>query len=244
MILDLSGPRLKLARAKHHIRDLESLFDAFVSDNPHRIEIEANDEGIRIVGKFDRPIPVETSAIIGDAIHNIRASLDHLVAAAVRSNRGEPTRFNGFPFYKEKTGFDGGVANKLAGCTDAFITYIKNLEPYPGGYGEGAYNISEMDNLDKHITLLPTIAVSSLKNITITYPDGTRMLTIGELNLSGDGHMDALHAGGKGLKFEADTQPTFAVRFKRDDVDTEPEVIDFLQKMRQIASDIIEKSPA
>jgi len=240
--LDLSGPRLKLARAKHHIRDLESLFDAFISNNPHRIETEVDDQGIKVIGRFDRPIPVETSAIIGDAIHNIRASLDHLVAAAVRANGQQVSRYNSFPMYEKKSDFEGGVAGKLAGCSDAFVGFVKSREPYGGGKGAKIYAISKMDNLDKHITLLPTVAVTSLKKITITNPDGSPKLTIGELHLSGDGHVNAIQAVGQGLKFEAGTKPVFSVRFRDADMNNTVEVVPYLRSMCDDAADIIENA--
>jgi len=84
--VDITGSKLKLARANRHIRDLENLFETFICENPHRIEVDNN--SVSVV--FDKAIPSESSTIIGDALHNMRSALDILVSEALRSNGNTP----------------------------------------------------------------------------------------------------------------------------------------------------------
>ena len=73
--INLIGPKLKVARARRHTRDLSSLLDTFITDNPHRIEFCETSKGLEVISHFETPLPIETAAILGDSLHNLRASL-------------------------------------------------------------------------------------------------------------------------------------------------------------------------
>src|SRR3546814_8025212 len=47
-------------------------------------------------------IPKHTPTVVGDAIHNLRASLDHAYCALVKANGGEVHRHTFFPFHKDR----------------------------------------------------------------------------------------------------------------------------------------------
>ena len=66
--INLFGPRLKIARAKRHIADLEHLIEAFFSDNPYRIGMDncPDTGGLRVLAEFGRPLPNDAATIIGD----------------------------------------------------------------------------------------------------------------------------------------------------------------------------------
>lgn len=93
------GPKLKIERAKHHIVDLENIASAFASRNvyemTHEIEHNTGDNIFRIVIKED--IPIEVSAVVGDAVHNLRCALDHMVCDLARANNQTPHQNGGFP---------------------------------------------------------------------------------------------------------------------------------------------------
>jgi hypothetical protein len=70
--------RLKLQRADYHISDLERQFAAFVAEKPHRfiVQSDPNTGSIGIRVRFVKEVPTALALVIGDAIHNLRASLD------------------------------------------------------------------------------------------------------------------------------------------------------------------------
>lgn len=239
--LDTYGPLLKVTRAKRHIRDLQSLIDSFIGDNPHRIEFHEDDDGVEIVSVFDRPLPNETATIIGDAIHNLRVALDHLAAQAVKAGGQEPSRNTGFPIYKAEVDFDGGITSKLSGAPDAFIDFVKGLKPYRAAKDGSAGNtqlwaLSQLDNLDKHLVLLPTISVLTVKNVRIITPQGGG-LTIGQLEVSGNGKIARM--AGKGAEYHADPDAIFSVSFTNTKLVDGENVIGVLSELEKGVSHII-----
>ena len=77
----LSGIQAEIARANDHIGDLKSRIDAFNSQNPYAVVTErqpnTGDKVFRV--KIVQPVPDALCCIIGDAVHNLRSAIDHLV---------------------------------------------------------------------------------------------------------------------------------------------------------------------
>jgi hypothetical protein len=87
------SPILKLERAEHHIRDLQSFWrDEFIEKKrayrvSHKDDAKA---GYRIY-RLDHilPIPPLVSLLLGDAVHNLRSAMDHLAyLTAFKFTRG------------------------------------------------------------------------------------------------------------------------------------------------------------
>ena len=76
---------LKIERAQHHLQELEGVIADYLAANPVRwtSEIEAHPETksaiVRMSFNHDA-MPSVTSAILGDFFHNLRSSLDLVVA--------------------------------------------------------------------------------------------------------------------------------------------------------------------
>ena len=70
----------KVKRAEKHIRDLKAECDVFLKRNPYRRVAQENPEtGERVtVFRVVETAPDQISLVLGDAIHNLRSSLDHL----------------------------------------------------------------------------------------------------------------------------------------------------------------------
>ena len=94
-----AGARLKIERAHEHVRDAERWINAFIDMNIYRISFEVNpDTGenfIRFSGTWINP-PGSLSTIIGDAVHNLRTSLDY-VATEIRRAGGLDVERGYFP---------------------------------------------------------------------------------------------------------------------------------------------------
>lgn len=246
--IDVLGPRLKVTRAKAHIRNLESVLEAFIADNPHRVEFyeDTQQPGIAVRGAFDRPLPNDTPTIIGDAIHNLRASLDHLAANAVRAAGGTPDRNTGFPIYKCEADFKGGAKSKLAGAPDAFVAFVEGLKPYKdcadgSGGNMRLWVLGQLDNLDKHMVLLPSVGVLTV-SFEVTDPSGAVVADVRDMSVSGDGHVNAVSIGGKGLQYEIKGEPSYRIQFSDTGLVDDASVGGVLLSLEEACSDIIREA--
>ena len=133
MIDSLAGARLKLNRAREHLEVLSNELAAFIAGEPYRIAHEPNSDGSEHVfrAKVLKEPPPFLSVIIGDALQNMPASLEHLVWGLAFRNKGsEPSRFTSFPIYR---------------TYNAFFEVAKKSGTY--SYRSGAHKISEITNV-------------------------------------------------------------------------------------------------
>src|SRR5262245_16114607 len=99
----LSGVRAKIERANQHIGDLEARICAFRGENPYRVVPEADpNSGHRqyIVRVHSTP-PLALGLVAGEAVHQLRSSLDHLAWQLVEANGGVPGKNTYFPILKD-----------------------------------------------------------------------------------------------------------------------------------------------
>jgi hypothetical protein len=165
MVSSLSGVELKIERANQHIEDLERRINAFDATNPY--ELTFNDdpqdaERYQRSFKMLSSIPPCISLAIGDAIHNLRCALDHLVCAAVSMN-GTVTTDTAFPIWR-KTGaptaqeYKSLVLGKVKGAPQPFINILLGLQPYETGLHDPLWAIDYLDITDKHKLLIAAYA--------------------------------------------------------------------------------------
>jgi hypothetical protein len=117
----------KLDRARHHIDALASELTAFqaaaysVTEEPGE-----NPRDIDLVLHVSEPIPMRFSTMVGDAIHNMRSSLDTLAYELARRHVGgvlgpERERLPAFPIFLHKVRTDGKNGS------DHFFTRLADL---------------------------------------------------------------------------------------------------------------------
>lgn len=151
----LKGPKLKLERAKKHFRDLESVVERFYETKPYLVGVDDNPESnqreFRLVRA--RPVPVGLSIIGGDAIHNLRSTLDHLVWQLVLANGGEPNKRTAFPVWRSEADFVTGRPGYAKGASEEALEVLYGLKPYQGG-SDFLWRIHQLDIVDKHRLLL------------------------------------------------------------------------------------------
>ena len=86
------GVELKLQRAEEHIAYLDAEIQSFLGSNPYGAYRTVEDEGLEHViwwSRYAEP-PARLGLIAGDAIHNLRSSLDHMVVALAQA--GQPVQ--------------------------------------------------------------------------------------------------------------------------------------------------------
>lgn len=187
--LDFSGPRLKAERAEHHIRNLDQIFRHFIHANTRRL-VRKNKNNPREARVTD--LPRHTKTVLGDAVHNLRASLDHAYCELIRANGGTPHSQSYFPFGKDASAAKGSVnGHKQLGATpsDKVIAAIFNdIQPFEGGEGN-LYGLHLLDRTDKHSGLIPAVRMMRAEHAVVRDETGRVTQIWNDLNIiSPDGY--------------------------------------------------------
>lgn len=167
MLAPFEASRLKLERAAKHAQELEGSISAYLNERPCRIIVEKY-PGMELsrdtrgwIARIQRPIPISLSAVIGDVVHNLRASLDLIMCDLVRLNGGSLDKVH-FPFCAKASELDKAISDrKIRRAGDDVVQVVRNLKPYAGG-NDALRAIHDMDVADKHTMLLPVLGAVTL----------------------------------------------------------------------------------
>lgn len=73
------GVKLKIDRAAEHLEVLHQEVEAYLDDRPYEVVSEPRPEGNPLLlCKVHQHPPLRLSILLGDFLHNLRSSLDHL----------------------------------------------------------------------------------------------------------------------------------------------------------------------
>lgn len=162
--------RLKVERAKKHIRDFHTRFLSFEGTNPCTVASRDDlhsQERTYYVESIKEVSPV-FSMIAGDALQNLRSALDHLIHQAIFKNTGKwPTkRIISFPIGKDAAEYPPPkFGGRVEGLGDTAIKILASLKAYKGG-NEWLWRLHSLNNLDKHRLLIPAFTNLSSHRIT------------------------------------------------------------------------------
>ena len=155
-----SSCRAKLERADMHLDALYRHIDSWSNPNPCRIERESNADGSEHLFRFriDRDPPVwNWAADMGDALHNLRCALDHIVYAFAmlhtRKNPPDGDSQLAFPICSDPKYFKAATKKRLQGIDSNVIAAIERTQPYnrtkPNGFAPLWY-LAQLNDIDKH----------------------------------------------------------------------------------------------
>lgn len=202
---------LKIDRARHHFDEIARMVSEYERLRPYRaVPIQHAKKGRRTLRWkleiSERPDSMLAMAV-GDAVHNLRSALDHLVIALGAEDRHKA----GFPIedtdpwalrpdgtFVAKAHLRGRFDQALKGCSLEAQAAIKALQPYqpgsnarypsPGGFiAHGLSDVDHplamlrrLDNADKHRQL--TVIGAGVGGVAATYYQGRRReLFVGRL---------------------------------------------------------------
>lgn len=194
----LLGARLKIERARQHLKTLGHETRVFTESQPYRTVIEPDpetgDQVVRVrLTRPERRIPLRLGLIAGDAIHNLRSALDHLAWQLAVIGDG-PDRFTQFPLFDDAHEYRRLEHRLLHGIVKGHRTRIEALQPYhvkqlvnagtlldrgdPRIINASLMAIGRLDNTDKHRLILPITGIAAwrepkfhgVKRATGTYP--------------------------------------------------------------------------
>lgn len=172
MIKPFDAPTIKIDRAKQHLQELRFGVVGFFQRGGAQVIFEDAPEYSKGVGfemaaftyREREPIPTLWGAIIGDVVHNLRASLDLVVSDVHRLTGCNPKDIYNvhYPFCKEQAALREMIkSRRLNHIGRDFIEIIEETKPYKGG-NDGLRAIHDLDLTDKHQMLVPTVSVAKL----------------------------------------------------------------------------------
>ena len=169
----LSGPLLKLNRAKFHIECLKAAIAAFIATQPHAFVMEENAELGQVTYKVVKvdPLPPIISAIVGDALYNLRAALDHLAQQFYLVGSGSSAQSSevAFPIFKDISSYRDNFRRKVKGMREDAIAFIESTKPYRGDGGtEALWKLHALNNIDKHRVVLAVQAAAGPVGLDVT----------------------------------------------------------------------------
>lgn len=170
--------KLKIKRADHHITDLERQLAAFTRQNFDKSVRKADQGKVDITITVLTP-PPEIALTIGDAIHNLWTSLDHLMWEIVGFYNGGQHDQLYFPKGRDRASYEG-----LCGSIEAppaVKQRLEAIEAFPGGAGHFLYVTHSLDRTDKHTALTPVIHAPTADELMVVTDGGTVRRRLSEL---------------------------------------------------------------
>lgn len=215
--LDFSGPRLKAERAEHHIRHLDEIFKHFIHANTGRL-MRKDKRDPRHPRASD--LPRHTKTVLGDAVHNLRASLDHAWCELIRANDGTPINKSYFPFHRDRQAAKGSVnGHKPFGAVPSdkvIATIFDDIQPYEGGKGN-LYGLHVLDRTDKHSGLIPALRLMRVGTMHVHNESGELAQIWNDLTIiSPDGYQGdfiGIAEGWTATMHNANRKPAFDICF-------------------------------
>lgn len=168
MPFTFAGPRLKLSRAKDHLKNIDALEQEFFSENPTSLVSDtASQPGHKLIRLTLQATPPELLHVIaGEFIYQLRSSLDQLAVACARmsfkNTRPEKVYFptgSGFKDYVRS------CRSNLHNFDTELRKPIMKSRPYDGA-NENLRAVFRLANIDKHMELIAFGAMGSLAELS------------------------------------------------------------------------------
>ena len=165
MSLPLDGVLQKIERADEHIKNLNDEIGTFIEDNYRIVSKPDDDATTSIITVVGPDPPLRFSVIVGEIIHQLRSSLDHVIWQLVLANGKVPTRYHQFPICDSVEKFKKArKRGNIKGISSTAAALIEECQPYWQLKREKRIESSklrilrEMNDTDKHKLLMIVIA--------------------------------------------------------------------------------------
>jgi hypothetical protein len=154
----IDGVWSKVERANKHIADLEALISSFLGRDFYSLGTKPKPQIAHVVYYVTRvdPLPREVPLILGDVLHNLRGSLDHLFWQLVEVLGGTPGVTTQFPITKTLEQYDSAFGKReitqiTRACPEA-IEILTSIQPYRTT-DDTLWHLHKLNIEDKHLYL-------------------------------------------------------------------------------------------
>ena len=148
----LDGIQTKIVRAYEHCSTLDNAIKSFIDSENHVVTHQFDPETFEHIWRLESdPPPIHSIiyALIGNALHNFRDALDHIVWQLVLANGKTPSRSNASPIYIDEVQYKNRGQRKLQGVYADAKAIISKAQPCHGGH-QILWALEELSNIDKH----------------------------------------------------------------------------------------------
>jgi hypothetical protein len=235
--------QLKINRARKHISDLNDHIAAYLSRDPYKLVVETDPEGsgnYSWVMRVSEEFPCDTSAYIGDTIHNLRAALDLLATSLVALNGGN-TKDVYWPFGTDVTRFEKRIKKThIDRAAPDIVDMIRAFKPYGGG-NEALRGLHDLDIADKHKALIPFVCMTAVPDL-IGFDEAGRVAMIMLSNKVGplkDGLKVMLMPKVQGVDFGAEFKPAIDISIDEAPFEFMP-MFEVLHQLTQLVDGIVQ----
>ena len=254
--------RLKLKRAKRHLLEAENT----ARDLPHRqgrnfvfgADQKTGKAQIIFIGHSN--MPMEFAGVVGDVIHNLRSTLDHVAVVLATPPIGTgnprhayfPTGIDRDTFITARDGFTKPsgkrVKGKMEGAPTDALRMVEELEPYDGGK-HSLRALHDLDILDKHKLIIPTISKMTINRFCVSIGEQTFSLGATDFKSDGDGFnltalIDCPVDPSTDFKFNNDFEAAFEIVFAKDQPLGGERIVETLSKIADTCQGFIEACEA
>ena len=150
----LQGSLVRIKRAELFIVELEGALAEFEKALFDSIDFRPEETGEGFTIQFpDWTSPhtdllPEASAIVGDAVNNLRSALDYLVYELAKHNEGKDVHHTQFIIARSTREFEDQKKTRLKGLTERQVEIIRNTQPFQGVTWTEL--LRDISNPDKH----------------------------------------------------------------------------------------------
>ena len=146
---------VKIERAKEHIERLDSDITSFRLAHPYTSIVEGDDQGYWVFrAVIDVEPPPLFGGIAGDAIHNLRSSLDLLWKHAYTGGEWNRDRKDSFPFFESNAELEARLERETPGRHRSALIGLRGANPYKND-ASGLWSLHALDLAEKHHVLVP-----------------------------------------------------------------------------------------
>jgi hypothetical protein len=166
MQISFRGPRLKVKRAYKHIDELEVWLDNLIQSNidtarAHKDVIPGSESDHVVVNRppgFSDGI----APIVGDAVHNLRASLDLIASAIIVAGGKDDPTLAYFPLGDTRKSCVNSRGYEFIErvAADLALLIADIIKSYKTDGDSRFWALNRLDRMDKHRILVPTLTQS------------------------------------------------------------------------------------
>ncbi len=155
---ELLAAHLRLSRAREHMPNLEEVIQGISATYQNGVLSYLHPESAEWepVGNPVEFYELRASVIVGEIVHNLRASLDYLVYALAEADSGSVQAGTQFPIADTPQLFTARRNSFLKGISDENVAVIRKYQPYNGC--DWTRQLRDLSNTDKHRELVKVSA--------------------------------------------------------------------------------------
>lgn len=154
------GLKLKLSRARKHLRHLRRIIERFEASDPWTMRRQVNADGTYYLYSLEIVQPPDLVQVLPDeALHHLRTVLDHLICATVEAIGKKVTRSHAFPIWRTKPETPDDIARDnamLEHVPGKARAAINSVQPYTRGADANSHPLAilaTLNNRFKHTSL-------------------------------------------------------------------------------------------